>query len=63
MKTPLIRIFSIVVLIGFLSGCTKFAQRGKEEEVHPDIYYVGNLDCWCVDDEDLKILLKEAGRY
>jgi major membrane immunogen (membrane-anchored lipoprotein) len=52
----------LVIASLLLVACGSSGQRLKTETIHAEAYYLEDKDCWCIGDEDLNLLYKEATR-
>lgn len=62
------RILTVLLISTILSlsinGCVTSSKKETKDEILPErsIEYLMNQECWCVPDEYMKILFKEAIR-
>lgn len=64
MRRVLTKLLIVTTLGVCLSGCATWKKSVTEEETKAkqEIRWLENENCWCISDEDTKLLFKEAIR-
>jgi len=58
----LIRLFVIGTLSILITSCASSGIKSRTGTIHAEAYFIEDKDCWCISDEDLTLLYKEASR-